>query len=74
MEGICGTNETKICYFFQWRLKTIFCESFTPGLPTAKNVTQIYFLLEILPRDRSNLVVTLTNAELKEMTLPATTR
>ena len=52
----------------------IFCESFTTGLPIAKNATQIYFLLEILPRDRSKLVVTLTNAELKEMTLPATTR
>ena len=52
----------------------IFCESFTKGFSIAKNVTQIYILFELLPRDKSNLVVTLTNAELKGMTLPATTR
>ena len=57
----------------KWQLKMIFGASVSPGLSISKNMTQLYFLLEIFPRNKSNLIVTLTNAELKRMIFPETT-
>ena len=57
----------------QWRLKTIFIESIFPGSPIDKKITQLDFFLQLLPRDRLDVIVTFTNEELRRKIYPATT-
>ena len=52
--------------FRQWRLKTIFCDYIFPGSPVTKSMARIDFFLELLPRNELNLIVTLTNVELRK--------
>ena len=58
--------------FCQWKLKTIFGESIFPGSSIANNITKLELFLGIFPRDQLNRIVTLENAELRRIILPAT--
>ena len=58
--------------FHQWQLKMIFGESVFPRSHIS-NMTQLDFFLDILPIYQLDLIVNLTNADLKRVIFPATT-
>ena len=62
MEG----TKLKSVPFRQWQLKTIFGDYFFSGPPLATNMKRTDLFLELSPRYELNLVVKLTNAELRK--------
>ena len=59
--------------FHLWQLKTIFGDYVLPVSHVDKKMKRIDFLLEKLPRDELNLIVTLKHLEILKNILPATT-
>ena len=58
---------TKLKYvpFQQWRFKKSFGGYVFPQSPIANNIKQLDLFLYIFPRNQLNLIVTLTNADIK---------
>ena len=58
-------GKTEIGYFLPTDIKKIFGEYVFPGSSIDKYMTRLYLLLDLLPRDNLNVIVTLTNEELQ---------
>ena len=65
---------TKIFYFLPMVLENIFGESVFPRSPIGKKITRLEIFIELSPRDKLNLVVTLTNIDTRTVIFPKTTR